>query len=468
MARSSQDILLAKIRNGEPLSLGEQLSLTFTLGLPAMLAQFCTVLMQYIDASMVGHLGATQAAAIGLVSTSTWIFGGFCMATTSGFSVQVAHLIGGNDPARARSVLRQALTSVLIFAGLLMLLGISIASPLPRWLGGTEEICADASGYFLIFVLFIPFMQLGWTCGAMLQASGNMRTPATLNILMCLMDVVFNYLFIYVLDMGVRGAALGTGLAEAVTALLMLYAVTLRSPQLRLDREKGSFLPTRECIRTALGISSPMWIQNLIMRGAYIAGTVIVAPLGPIAIAANAFAVTAESFCYMPGYGLEEAATTLVGQSRGAGRKDLSRRFGYITTGMGAAIMTFLAVLMYIFAPQMIGLMSNDAEVVSLGARILRIEAFAETLYAVSIVAYGAFVGAGDTLIPSIMNFTSMWVVRIGLAVWLTPRYGLAGYWMAMCVELNFRGLIFLLRLRGGRWLNRQLSVNINENLNNK
>ena len=462
MARQSKDILLAKIRNGERLSFAEQLSLTFTLSLPAILAQFSTVMMQYIDASMVGHLGANQSASIGIVSTSTWIFGGFCMAATSGFSVQVAHLIGANEFSRARGVLRQALSCVLIFVAALTLIGAAIAAPLPRWLGGTPEICGDASGYFLIYTLFLPFMQIAWTCGAMLQASGNMKTPAILNILMCVMDVIFNYIFIYTLDMGVRGAALGTGLAEAVTAALMLYAVTVRSPELRLNHEKGSFRPQKECIRTALGISSPMWLQNLIMRGAYVAGTIIVAPLGAIAIAANAFAVTAESFCYMPGYGLEEAATTLVGQSRGAGRKDIARRFGYITTAMGSLTMTFLAVLMYAFAPQLMGLLSSDAEVVALGARVLRIEAFAETLYGASIVAYGAFVGAGDTLVPSIMNFMSMWVVRIGLALWLTPLFGLTGYWIAMCIELNFRGLIFLVRLKGKKWLSKSFAINVN------
>ena len=115
--------------------------------------------------------------------------------------------------------------------------------------------------------------------------------------------------------------------------------------------------------------------------------------------------------------------------------------------------MTFLAILMYIFAPQMMGFLSNDPDIVALGARVLRIEAFAETFYGVSIVAYGACVGAGNTLIPTAINFGSMWVVRIGLALVLTPRYGLVGYWIAMCVELNLRGLLFLLHIRGNKWM---------------
>lgn len=454
---SIKDNLLSKVRNGEYLSNREQLQLVLFLSLPAILAQLSTILMQYIDTSMVGSLGASQSASIGLVSTTTWIFGGFCMATNSGFSVQVAHLIGAGDFAKARQILRQALTSVIIFSLCLGLIGIAIAGPLPHWLGGNEEICADASGYFLIYAAFLPMMQLTYSAGAMLQASGNMKAPAILSVMMCVLDVLLNYVFIFRADMGVRGAALGTGLAEAITAVAMLGILIFHSPELRLTQDRGSFMPERKTLKTALGITSPMWLQNIILRGAHIASTVIVAPLGTIAIAANAFAITAESFCYMPGYGLEEAATTLVGQSLGAKRRYLAKRFALIATGMGAAIMTFLAILMYIFAPELMSILSKDAQVISLGAECLKLEAFAETMYAVSIVAYGAFVGAGDTLAPSVMNFASMWVVRIGLALVLTPAMGLIGYWVAMVIDLNFRGLIFLIRLLGKKWMKKQI-----------
>ena len=238
-----------------------------------------------------------------------------------------------------------------------------------------------------------------------------------------------------------------------------LWFVLCRSKELRIVGEKGSFMPTRQVVRVASQITGPMWLQNVIMRGAHVASTVIVAPLGPVAIAANAFAITAESFCYMPGYGLEEAATTLVGQSLGAARKDIARRFARITIWMGAIIMTLLAAVMYAFAPQLMGLLSTDPDVVALGARVLRIEAFAETFYAVSIVAYGACVGAGDTMVPTIFNFAGMWVVRIALAVFLTPRLGLMGYWIAMCLDLNIRGLLFLLYIRGDRWMRKRLAA---------
>ncbi|MDE6716497.1 MAG: MATE family efflux transporter, partial [Muribaculaceae bacterium] len=87
-----------------------------------------------------------------------------------------------------------------------------------------------------------------------------------------------------------------------------------------------------------------------------------------------------------------------------------------------------------------------------LGNMCLRAEAFAEPMFAASIVAYGVFVGAGDTLIPAVMNLASIWGVRITLAALLAPTLGLQGVWIAMCVELCFRGIIFLIRMRHGNW----------------
>ncbi len=453
----SKDLLLGRIRNGESLSLGQQLKLSLLLSYPAILAQLSSVMMQYIDTSMVGHLGPEAGAAIGLVSTCLWLMGGFGMAATSGFSVQVAHHIGGNDFRGARDILRQALVCVLGFSAVIGLVGVAVHQQLPVWLGGGEDIVADAAKYFLIMSLFMPAMLLDWMCAAMLQASGNMKVPSILSIGMCLMDVAFNYLFIYVLDMGVVGAAIGSGLAEVLTGILMFSFLVFRSKELRLTQERGSFRPTEPVIRKALDISGPMAFQNVLMRGGYIAATVIVAPLGTIAIAANSFAITAESLCYMPGAGIADAATTLVGQSIGARRKELAKRFAWITTFLGMGIMGLLAILMFIFAPQMMGLLSPDAAVIDLGARVLRIEAFAELGYAAAMVAYGACVGAGDTKWPSFMNLGSMWIVRIIPAIFLTRIYGLVGFWICMAVELTFRGVIFLIRLYRGKWLKEAL-----------
>lgn len=453
MASGRKDILLGMIRNGLPMTLGQQIKLTFLLSLPAIAAQVSSVLMQYIDAGMVGHLGANQSASIGLVTTTTWILGGFTSGTCSGFSVQVAHLCGANNFKEARSVMCQGLTSVFAIALVLASIGVILSHPLPSWLGGSPEIIPDATAYLLIYSAFIPISAVGWAASAMLQASGNMKVPSMMFIGMCVLDVVFNAIFIYGCGMGVAGAALGTGAAETITSLYVVWYVLRRSKELSIKDGKGDFIPKAKTVSNAWSITAPMWLQNIIMRGSHIMSTIIVAPLGPISIAANSLAIIAESFCYMPGYGIEEAATTLVGQSLGAGRKDVAKRFSRITMLMATGIMTLLGALMFIFATDLMRMLSSDPDVIALGAKVLRIEAFAETFYAFSIAGYGSCVGGGDTLVPSVMNFGSMWVVRIGLALVLTPKFGLVGYWIAMCIELNVRGLLFCWRLSGEKWM---------------
>ncbi|MBP3656537.1 MAG: MATE family efflux transporter [Clostridia bacterium] len=455
--------LLENLRAGDPLTTREQIRLVAQLSIPSIMAQLSHIVMQYIDASMVGRLGAAQSASIGLMASSMWLFNGVCNAAVTGFTVQAAQRIGAGEEKNARSIMMQAFVYAVGFAMLIAAAGASISGILPGWLGGDRTIIADASAYFLVYALSLPFVQLNNLAGGMLQASGNMRIPSILHVLMCFLDVVFNALLIFpetVLfgvhipgaGLGVVGAALGTALAQAVTALLMLFFLLARSPMLHLRRGERLTFDRRYLFR-GLRIALPIGAERVIMSGAQVMATRIVAPLGTVAIAANSFGVTAESLCYMPGYGIAAAAATLIGQSIGADRKDLTKRLGVLTTALGIAVMTVSGALMFVFAPVMIGIMSPDPAVVELGARVLRIEAFAEPMFAASIVCSGVFRGAGDTLVPSIFNFVSMWGVRLPMAALLAPRLGLVGVWIAMAADLTVGGILFLLRLRGKRWM---------------
>ena len=451
----NSEVLLSYIREGRTMTQREKLWLIISLSIPSILAQISATVMFFIDASMVGHLGAKASASIGLVESTGWLMGGLAAAANMGFSVQVAHFIGSNDFEAARRVLRQSMVCCMIWAVFISITSLIISPYLPYWLGGTPEIARDASLYFAIFGLAGIFFQIEGLCGSMLKCSGNMKIPSMLNIGMCVMDVVFNYFFIYILDLGVVGAAMGTGAAMLVTACLMFYFLMYRSKILSLVGRPGSFRPQAETVRTAFKIGAPMGLQHLLMGSAQVVSTLIVAPLGTIAIAAHSLAITVESLCYMPGYGIAEAATTLVGQGIGAGQKMLTQSFARMSVGLGIGVMTLMGVLMWIFAPQLMSIMSPVEDVIALGTQVLRIEAWAEPMFAAAIVCNGVFIGAGDTIVPAIMSLASMWAVRLSLAATMAPKFGLRGVWTAMAIELTFRGSIFLVRLFKGNWTNK-------------
>ena len=418
--------------------------------------------MFYIDAGMVGSLGAEPSAAIGLVEPATWLIFSLVSAVTMGFSVQVAHFIGANDFPKARAVMRHGYVFGLCFSLLMLLIAFLIGPRLPIWLGGGADIQHDAMVYFLIFSCITPFHLIEYMSGAMLKVAGDMRRPSMMAILMCVLDVIFNYFLIFPtrtislfgieltrpgLGAGVAGAALGSLLAFICVALPLAYYAIFRSPILAWKQDIERFSWRWQYIWNALKISAPMGLQYLFMNGAQLVSTMIVAPLGNVAIAAHSFAITAESLCYMPGYGISEAATTLVGQSVGADRRDLHRSFAWMTVFLGMIVMAFMGVVMYIFAPEMIGLLSPVTAIQDLGTSVLRIEAFAEPFFAAAIVAYSVCVGAGDTLKPSMINLGSMWLIRLTLAYCLASQYGLRGVWFAMAVELSLRGMMFIFYL---------------------
>ena len=456
---------LALLREGAPLTTRQQLSLTLQLSWPAIMAQLATIIMQYIDAAMVGRLGATQSAAVGLVASTTWLFGGLSYAAAMGFNVLTAQRVGGGRLADARTILKQALVLCLAFSTVMALLAAVLSSSLPGILRADRSIWKDASAYFLVYSLFLPALQLDNVTAGQLQATGNMRTPGIYMVVMCALDVVFNTLFIFPTGtirlgslalpgagLGTAGAALGTGLAELVVGLYLLYFVLRRSPVLRL--EKGERLHfDRQQLRTILRIAAPVASEKVILSSAQIVSTAIVAPLGTVAIAANSFAITAESLCYMPAFGIQSAAAMVVGQSVGAGRRQMARRLGWVTVLLGIAVMVLTGGLLYLLAPQMMAILTPDPEIIALGTRVLRIEAFAEPMYGASIVAGGVFQGTGSTLVPTLFNLGTMWGIRIPLARLAAPRWGLPGVWTAMCLELCVRGILYLIRLVGKHWL---------------
>ncbi len=428
------------------IGLRQQLSFAWKLSVPGMMAQLSSILMQYIDAAMVGFLGANASASIGLVASSTWVLGSLQRALVVGFTVQAAHAVGAGEKEKAKNLLFNALIICGIFSLILLFAGVAISFKLPFWLGADAEIYKDAFWYFFIFCLSGPFYEIVYLMGGMQQCSGNMRLPGILNALMCILDIVFNFLFIFIMKLGVKGAALGSASSAIVVAVIFSYLTLVKSETLKFTGWHGASFD-RESICKALRLAGPVALESSAFSGALVVVARIIAPLGAVSLAANSFATTAESLCYMPAYGIEEAATTLVGQSYGAKNRKLVYSFSWITVACGIALISLLGIAMYFLCPYVFKFITPDIDIQALSVKVLRIELLAEPFFGASIVATGALRGKGDTLVPSVLNLFSLWVVRLSLSLILVKPFGLVGIWIAMAAELCFRGIVLLSRL---------------------
>ena len=441
-------------------------ALVLRLGVPAILAQFASIAMQYIDAAMVGSIGASASAAVGVVTSSTWIVIGLACAVAMGFSVQIAHAIGANDAEQSQKVFYEGLIICCVISCLLSLIGISLSPHLPSLMGAEPEIWCDASRYFFIYSCAIPAMLLRVFSGNVLQCAGNTKVPSFFNSLLCFFDIFFNYFLIFpardVLignislhipgaNLGVAGAALGTAFSEIIISIAM-FIMAFRTLNLHFNFSFSKF--SKDILKTATKISGPMALEAIAMNGACIILTSIVAPLGAVSLAADIFGFTAEQICYLPGLGISIAATTLVGQSLGANRKDLARKFAWSAVKCGVLIVTITSVAVYFFAPFIFSLLTPDIAVRKLSVKILRVELLSEPLFAASTVIVGALRGAKDTFIPSMFTLIGEWFILIPCALFFVKTYGLVGVWIGICANFCIRGVFFLLRLRNERsWM---------------
>lgn len=448
MMKITQDM-----RENKKISLKKQLMLVIFLSVPAIFEQLVSTAMSYIDTAMVGSLGYQATAAIGVVASTTWLFGGIATSCALGFSVQVAQYLGADRKKDARNVVCQGMLFNLLFGLLLGVIIIILSFFLPSWLGADVSIQKDATYYLAIVGAFMPFNILAMLCSGFLRCSGNALLPSIMNILMCVFDVIFNALFIYGLHLGVIGAALGTGMSQVVVAILLVILVVKKDGPLKLLGDEN-FKFTKQILLNAFHLATPSALERITLSLAQIVMTSIVSSMGAISVAVNYVAVSAEGICYLPAYGIAGAATTLVGQSIGAKRKDMAKRFANLTTLLGFILVLFMSLFMYGYAPLLVSMLTQNKEVIAQASICLRIVSFSEPLFAISIVVIGALRGAGDSKRPFILNALSMWGVRVLVIALFTKQYGVIGVWATMTFELVFRGIIFLIRLVRGKWVN--------------
>ena len=459
----SLEQLSARMRQGETIPSRQTAQVALALSIPSILEQLVVTAMGYIDAAMVGHIGAEATASIGIVSSSTWLLHGVLVGLYTALSIQIAQYLGADRQDDARSVLRQAMLFNVILGVGAALFGLGISPFLPGWLGADPSLRANATAYFAIWSAALPFTMAMGLYLSILRAAGNALTASLISVLVCVLDAIFNFFLInptrtlwgitvWGAGLGVPGAALGTALATVVGGLLALAILLLRKGPLCI-RKPAPWKITRSCLRNLLWVGGPLAGERAAISLAQVVLVRIVAGLGTVAIAANSLAVNAEGLCYMAGYGIQSAAVTLIGQAVGANRKDMAKRFAWLCTGLGMGVMALSGVGLWILAPTLMSLFTTDAAVIALGAQVLRIEAWAEPMFGASIVASGAMQGAGDSTSCFVLNIFSMWCIRLTLAFLLAPRLGLMGVWGAMCCELSIRGLLFLIRLARGKWL---------------
>ncbi len=438
------------------------------LAWPIIVEQLMMTAVQYVDAAMVGSLGANATASIAVNGSAIMLLNGVMMSCGIGFTALVARSVGAQDIDRAKRVVIQAILVIAALGITSTIILCSLADFIPVWMGAAPEILEDASKYVFITGLAMAFRCGSALIGAILRGAGDTKTPLKVNTVVNIINVVGNFLLIFPtrpLDifgvqftmpgagLGVAGAAWATSFSVMVGGVFMLY-VLFTSPTIIKLSIRDKFVPDWDILKLAFTISLPAMGERLIMSSAQVIVTRLIASLGTLALAAHSLAGTAESICFMPAFGFASSSTTLVGQSLGAKREDLTDTLSKSSIKLSAMFMTGMGAMLFIFAEPLMRFFTPDPDVIALGATCLRIVAFAQPPTAISMTMAGIFRGAGDTKYPFLVALLSMWGVRVMLCTVFINFMGLGleSVWFCMIIDYLARTTLYYLRYRTGKW----------------
>jgi putative efflux protein, MATE family len=432
------------------------------LAIPIMVEQTFVMLLGVCNTMMAGHIGAQAVSAIGMVDSINMLFISFFAALSVGATVVVAQQIGQEQPKKANETAKQAIVSGFILSAIISLFLWIFRVPLINILYGSAEelVKSNAKLYIEFTLLTYPFVAIEQIANGILRGAGDTKTPMYISIFMNVINIILGYILIYgvnslyIPSFGIMGAAIAIAIARMIGTILIMI-ILFRGSKIIKMRKLFPFKFDIKIQKSIFNIGIPAGMEQVIFNTGKLIVQIFIVTMGTASIAANAIGMSISQIINVPGNALCLAATTLVGQY--IGRNDIK---GAKSTLMYLVKFTTVCLVSIgiIFAPiaeWVASLYTNVPEVIRLTGLLIRSNSIALLVWAISFVLSSGLKGAGDTRYTMMTAFIGMWIFRIGLGyiIGIVFKVGILGIWIGMYVDWIVRGTLYLLRLRGNRWI---------------
>ena len=436
------------------------------LAWPTVVEQAMQTLVQYIDTAMVGAIGTHATAAVGATSTVGWLIFGTLSSFSVGFLALIAKACGAGKVDETKKAVSQAVLLTLIAGTIATIFPVALSKQVPIWMQVDPVIQSLSATYF--FIIYLPMLPRTASImfGTVLRAAGDTKTPMKAGIIVNIINIILNFLLIYETrqisflgmnftlwgaGLGVIGAAIASATAFTIGGILITVAL-YKHPMVSF---KGTSLkPDFKILTPCLKIAFPNMLQRFGTSLGFVAFASMINSLGEVATAAHTIANTVESAFYIPGYGMQTAASTLTGNAYGAKDERRMNAYAKMFIPIEVGLMIISGGLLFILAPTLMSLFSTNQDVISLGATVLRMVAVSEPFYGFSIIVEGMMMGVGKTKAPFVYNVMGMWCVRI-VGTFITTQIlgmNLVAAWACMIGHNLLIFALYLITYMRGSW----------------
>ena len=450
---------MQKLAKGLTLS-REDISRVLAIMMPALLELLLSHLFTMVDTIMLGRseVSAVAIAAVGLTNNPTNLVRSILIALNVGTTAGVAWAIGAGDKKSAAQIARNALMMNAMVGAAAAVLIYGFAGDIVLFMGAGADTFDYAREYLQIVALGTLPLSMTFAITAGLRGVGQTKLPMRYNLIANMLNVAGNYVLIYgkfgLPKMGVAGAALSTTLSQVLGLVLAVCTVFRADTPVRM-RLDGQWSFRLKWIRRILNVGLTSMMEQLIMQAGFIIFARQVSGLGTMVFAAHQIGLSINGLSWMPGQAFGVAATTLAGQSLGAGEKKKATDYVRLIHRMSMCMAAVIAALFVGFAPVIAGLYTTDVQVAALSAGVLRLIALGMPGICTQLPIAAGLRGARDTRFPLMASMAGIWIFRVMLApVFIyTWGWGLTGAWMTIVLDQTTRAVVVYARFKSGRWL---------------
>ncbi len=429
--------------------------------IPIVIEQLLNSFMGMIDTMMVSNVGSEALSGVSLVDSVNNLIVQLFSAMATGAAIICSHYIGMKDEKGANKAARQVVLSVTVIALVITVLGLAFKRPLLGVIFGKvdEGVMDNALKYFLYTALSYPFLALFSAGSAIFRSCGNSRYPMTVSVISNVINIMGNYILIFVCGMGVSGAAIST-LVSRIICMVAVFVALAKPKQAIVVNDYISIRPEWGLISSILAIGIPSGIENSMFQFGKLAIQSTVSTMGTAAIAAQAMTNILENVNGIFGIGVGMCLMTVVGQCMGAGRKDEAKYYIVKLCGIAEVGIIVSCLLVYAFTKPVTMLAGMESESAALCMEMVAAITIAKPLVWVGsfVPAYGLR-AAGDVKFSMTTSIITMWGCRVALCIFLVRAFGMGpmAVWYGMFADWTLRSIIFIGRYLSDAWLKKEV-----------
>jgi len=433
----------------------------FLLAVPMILELIMESTFAVVDIFFVGKLGPSAVATVGLTETYLFLLYSIVMGLSMAVTAIVARRIGEKEKEKAGITAVQSIFLAIIISLPFAFAGIFFSKDLLALMGADSWTLEYGYRYMQWMLGGNVVIMLLFIINAIFRGAGDaaiaMRVLWIANAFNIVLDPLLIFGFGPLPELGVEGAAIATNIGRGIGVLTQLWFLYKGVKHIRVLRLQIylHWKTISAIIKTSLGgigqmiIAMTSWI--FIMR--------ILAEFGSQVVAGTTIAMRIMMFTMMPAWGMSNAVATLVGQNLGAKKPDRAERSVWITGLWNMIFLIGVAIVYFIDSESLVGIFTDDLQVISVGAMWLRIVSYSYFVYGWWMVSSQAFNGAGDTVTPTKINFVFFWLIEVPLSYFMakTLDMGHSGVFWAIFIAETAVGLFTLWLFTRGKWKNVQV-----------